>query len=55
LAQLQRQGLEPERRILEQCAEIELDAAEKKWIRHYKVRGEAELNISVGGETRSAS
>ena len=55
MAQLERQRLEPERRTLEQCTETELDAAEQKWIRYYKVRGEAELNISVGGETRSAS
>jgi hypothetical protein len=27
----------------------------KKWIRHFKATGEAELNISVGGATRAAA
>jgi hypothetical protein len=56
LGRLRRQNLEPELIELEECDSFfELDAAEKKWIREYKVRGEAELNIASGGISRSAS
>src|SRR5437867_5067913 len=56
LGDLKRHGFEPKQQILERCrSDTELDAAEKKWIRHYKALGQAELNISVGGSTRSTS
>jgi hypothetical protein len=56
VAGLFRQGLKPKSEVLEECASTtELDLAEKKWIRHFKARGEAELNMSGGGSTRAST
>ena len=55
MAKLSRLGLEPKVLTLEQCSDADLNAAEKKWVRYFKGRGEAELNVSVGGETRISS
>src|SRR5437762_14157204 len=56
LGRLKQADLKCETEILERCESgLSLDVAEKKWIRHFKATGEAELNISVGGTTRAAS
>src|SRR5437016_5199361 len=56
LGGLKQAGLKCETEILERCeSELDLDIAEKKWIRRFKATGEAELNVSVGGSTRAAS
>lgn len=55
LSGLLRQGLKPNLEILRTCqSQAELNIAEKELIREYKVRGEAELNVSLGGNSRSA-
>jgi hypothetical protein len=50
LDQLRRAGLEPRLVVLRECDDpLSLNDAEKSLIREYKVRGEAGLNITVGG------
>ena len=56
IMELKRAGLEPKTEVLEAFeSTLPLHDAEKKWIYFYKVKGEAELNISVGGSTRAPS
>lgn len=55
LSGLLRQGLTPNLSILRECqSRSELNSAEKELVREFKARGEAELNISPGGNARSA-
>lgn len=51
IANLSKQDKKPKLIILEECDEstvTELNAAEEKWIREYKIKGEADYNIVVG-------
>lgn len=55
LSRLLRKGLEPTLTVLRRCqTESEMSAAERKLIRQHKALGEAELNISSGGASRSS-
>jgi hypothetical protein len=55
LSGLLRQGLKPNLKILRICqSQIEMNTAEKELIREFKAQGEAELNVSPGGSSRSA-
>lgn len=48
---LRRRGLSPEFRILEKCAQTELNTRERYWIAHYRLTGRL-LNKSPGGGQR---
>jgi len=53
---LRRAGKKPHLHVLETLdSEFRLDDAERKWIRHFKAHGEAELNIASGGRSLAAS
>jgi len=55
LSCLLRKGLEPTLTVLRRCqTESEMSAAERELIRQHKALGEAELNISNGGASRSS-
>lgn len=55
LSRLLRKGLEPTLTVLRRCqTESEMSAAERELIRQHKALGEAELNISSGGASRSS-
>lgn len=41
--------------VLEECGREELDLAERRWLRQLKADGQAELNITSGGVSRTAS
>lgn len=50
VGELRHEGRRPKLRVLEKLeTEGALDDAERKWIRHFKALGQAELNISSGG------
>lgn len=58
LSELKKMGLEPKLEILDECSTpLLLDKAERKWIRHYKSRGEAEFNtkLELGDGNRSTA
>jgi hypothetical protein len=56
IAELRSSGKGPQFQLLENVGTAsELDDTERKWIRHFKSKGEAELNLSIGGKNRVKS
>lgn len=53
--ELRRLGLEPRLTVLHECDWPELDRIERETIRQFRAKGEADLNISTGGRSRTAS
>jgi hypothetical protein len=55
IGELQRIGMLPILKIIEECPFGDCDTAEIRWIRHYKVMGQCEFNRALGGSAWGSS